>query len=359
MRRVGSPLDSVTVATVCVMLSGLQGCSGEMNAASRDRLGNEPGASSDGVTVEASTKAAPDRKGQRRGPGAGSEKSGLGEPNASGSGGTLSRGVAGKEPAAAMPTNVAGAFLVQPELRTCLKDSKTKIGADDDDDSAAGIRQEVVGLCGLEFVAQPTKMPKSEPTGLQLTGSGQETDLFRPVRTANGAIGSVLVMAESPEDAIKKVTSRVHPRDVRIFSDLSSLEAERQAALTISSNRWIIYSKATTIFGTVRLLNKWQVDLEVAPVTFSTMDSAKLLSRLISGEAEFQEVLMLLFAGGKLMLVEKDPKSGTTTPVADWPGNELVKLGTSLVIRRELSLIAQSLVNTSFQILFDRPEDAP
>lgn len=338
MRPFKSPARDVTLASICILFFALQGCSGELNAASRNGPGSGTGAANDKDLAAA--KPGSTRGGVETSPGQSSPS----QAPAGGPTGGTSAG-SGVTP----PTNVAGAFLVEPQLRTCIADSAApKISSEASPSKQSG--QDVVGLCGLEFIAKAAPMPPDPSQALNLA-EPSSSGIFKPSRTASGTIVSVLVSADSPEQAIEKVTKKLHPRNVTLVSDTFRQASETLAGFALTHNRWIIFSKLPTSPGSLQALKSWELELEVAPVSFRDLSFADQVTKILFGEVALYEA-MLSFLGGNLMLVVKDsnPSSAELDLVRDWPAHECLNLASSDLILKKLAPIAMTM--TSFSALF-------
>lgn len=332
MRSRQKRFRTVTLATaLCVA----QGCSGEFRGATAGGLVGQPRPAGDGSPSAPGLNPGSQQGANQSASQQTNSPEGTSGPNASAE---TSSGYA------AQPTNVAGAFLVEPQLRGCIKDWQVTPGSTEN--SIGQNVPEVMGLCGLEFVATPQSGLETEPPSLALGGTTADSaDLFAPFRNETGSIRSILVSAFSAEEALAKVTKRMHPVGVTALSNGSTLSSSKHMALAISDRRWLIYSGIVAGPETAQTLIRWNVDLEVTPVTFRSLTDS--LVRVLSGDTPLTYFLLASLSGQKIMLVEKVEPPAPDLLADRWPAHEWLRLETLQIIN------LGSSPTPPFEFLFD------
>lgn len=324
---------SVTLATALFVA---QGCSGEFKGATAGGVNDKPRRAGDGSLSASELNS-----------GAQQDPSQSASQQTSTPGGTAGSRVSTETSGgyAAQPTNVAGAFLVEPQLRACIKDWRAT-GASTETPAGQDV-PEVMGLCGLEFVVTPYDRPEIEPPPvLALGGTTPESaELFAPVRNQTGSISSIQVSAFSADDALAKVTTRVHPVGVTASSNGATLPASKYMALAISNKRWLIYSHITAGRETADTLTRWNVDLDVTPVKFGSLTDSVI--RGLTGDTPLTRFLLTALSIERIRLVEKIDSPEPDLLADRWPVNEWVRLET----RQMMSL--GSSPSLQFEFLFN------
>ena len=215
---------------------------------------------------------------------------------------------------AIQPNNVAGAFLVKPVLRNCLRQTldKTDTSSVEESEAAESAQEttssnkDIITLCGITFLAEPAPNMSDGQVTMTLAGSeaGGVAGEVTPVML-NGSLSSVRVMASTATDAIARASQNLIAKKVAVILDDGVVVARTTRSFKLDERRWVVYGRAETDTEPAPDLAGGGIVLEYTPVAFTqqrpmdlTNFSGTLLDAALTSQLMNKGLLLMQNADG-------------------------------------------------------------